>query len=177
MGTLPIAIPAPVAGWLQAISELLGGETLPQGGIDLGNGRVLGAEDVLEGHYRRMATNRQITQSGRATRQVPVQVGDNLTVAITVLAPELVPLTEVAEQVSGAVPLVEPERAFRENLHQALERTHRQHAAQRMLGTRPTSRAKPTPALRWWMVLAGLVATIALVWGWRSARQGTSPAS
>lgn len=177
MGTLPTSIPAPLAGWLQAISELLGGETLPQGGIDLGNGRVLGAEDVLEGHYRRMATNRQATQKGQITHQVPVQVGDNLTVAITVLAPELAPLTKMAEQVSGAVPLVEPERAFRENLHQALERTHRQHAAQRMLGTRPTPRPKPTPALRWWMVLVGLVATLALMWGWRSSQQGRTSAT
>lgn len=177
MGTLPASIPAPVAGWLQTVSDWLFGENLPQGEIDLGNGRVLGAEDVLESHYRRMTTTRQVTQSGKATRQVPVQVGDNLTVAITVLAPELAPLTEVAAQVSGAVPLVEPERAFRENLHQALERTHRQHAAQRILGTRPTPQQKATPALRWWMVLAGLVATAALVWGWRSSRQGTSPAS
>ena len=151
--------------------ELWRRDALPKGEIDLGNGRVLGAEDVLEGHYRRLAKHRQPT-----TRQVAVQVGDNLMVAITVLAPDLAPLTEIAEQVSGAVPRVEPERQFRENLHQALERTHRQHAAQRMLGTRPTPRSKQPPQVGWWVALAGLLATLALVWGWR-ARQGNAPAA
>jgi hypothetical protein len=166
---------------LQSVRDFWRREKLPQGGIDLGNGRVLGAEDVLEGHYRRMASHRQPV-AGRpflgkpATRQVTVQVGDNLTAAIAVLAPDLAPLTEVAEQVSGAVPLVEPEARFRQNLHQALERTHRQHAAERILGTRPTPRPKPSNPLGLWMALAGLVATLALLWGWRW-RQGTAPAA
>jgi hypothetical protein len=146
-------------------------ESLPKGQIDMGNGRVLGAEDVLEGHYRRVTARRQ-----PATRQVAVQVGDNLMAAIAVLAPDLAPLTELAEQVSGALPLVEPEPRFRENLHQALERTHRQYTAQRMLGTRPAPRPKPANSLGWWMVLAGIVAAIALMWGWR-ARQSAVPAT
>jgi hypothetical protein len=141
------------------------------GGIDMGNGRRLDAEDVLEGHYQRVAARRQA-----ATRQVAVQVGDNLMVAIAVLAPDLAPLTEMAEQVSGAVPLVEPEARFRQNLHQALERTHRQHAAQRILGTRPIQRPKPSTPIAWWMVLAGVLATIAVFWGWR-ARQSAVPAA
>jgi hypothetical protein len=136
----------------------------------MGNGRTLGAEDVLEGHFRRVAARRQ-----PLTRQVSVQVGDNLMAAIAVLAPDLVPLTELAEQVSGVVPLVEPAPQFRQNLHQALERTHRQHAAQRVLGTRPTAPTKPPRLLGWWMVLAGLAATLALLWGWR-ARQSAAPA-
>ena len=166
--------------WLQAARTWQWGdwrrrERLPQSGIDLGNGRVMGAEDVLEGHYRRLTSRRQVARQQQA-RQVSVQVGDNLMVAIAVLAPDLVPLTELAEQVSGVVPPVEPERAFRENLHQALERTHRQHAAQRALGTRPVPRPKPSHPLSWWMVLAGVVATVALLWGWR-ARQATVPAA
>jgi hypothetical protein len=137
----------------------------------MGNGRVLGAEDVLEGHFRRVAARRQ-----PATRQVAVQVGDNLMAAIAVLAPDLAPLTELAEQVSGAVPRVEPEARFRENLHQALERTHRQYAAQRALGTRPAPRPKPSNPLTWWMVLAGVVATLAVLWGLRS-RHSAVPAA
>jgi hypothetical protein len=78
--------------------------------------------------------------------------------------------------VSGALPLVEPEARFRQNLHQALERTHRQHAAQRALGTRPAPRPKPSTPLAWWMVLAGIVATLAVLWGWR-ARQSAAPAA
>jgi hypothetical protein len=151
-------------------------ERVPHNGIDLGNGRVLGAEDVLEGHYRRIASQRQPSPNAMATRQVAVQVGDNLTVAIAVLAPDLAPLTEIAEQVSGAVPLVAPERHFRDNLHQALERTHRQHAAQRMLGTRPLPSRKSSSRGNWWMALAGVVATALLLWGWR-ARQGSAHAA
>ena len=163
MGVLP--------GWLQSVNRIWSREALPQGGIDLGNGRVLGAEDVLEGHYRRMTSRRQ-----PATRQVAVQVGDNLMVAIAVMAPDLAPLTEVAEKVSGAVPHVEPEARFRQNLHQALERTHRQHAAQRVLGTRPAPRPKPASPLGWWLALVGVVATVAVLWGMRS-RQNTVPAT
>jgi hypothetical protein len=125
-------------GWLQSIR----GAQPSAPGIDLGNGRMLGAEDVLEGHYRRMAARfqpqtlvrpRQVPPepSPRRTHRVAVQVGDNLVAAITVLAPDLVPLTELAEEVAGVVPPVLPEPQFREHLHQALERTHRQYAAQR----------------------------------------------
>ena len=163
MGTLPM--------WLQLLNRIWQREQLPTGGVDLGNGRVLGAEDVLEGHFQRVSTRRQ-----QATRQVAVQVGDNLMVAIAVLAPDLAPLTEVAEQVSNAVPFVEPEARFRENLHKALERTHRQHAAQRVLGTRPAPRPKPANPLGWWMVLVGIVATVAVLWGIRS-RQSAVPAA
>jgi len=165
-----------LAVWLQSVRDLWGEESLPQSGIDLGNGRVMGAEDVLEGHYRRLTSHRQPLNGRAATRQVRVQVGDNLTAAIAVLAPQLIPYTEVAEQVSNALPLVEPEQRFRQNLHQALERTHRQHAAQRILGTRPASRPKQNSLLGWWMVLAGALAALALVWGWRS-RQNPLPAS
>ena len=147
-------------------------QALPQSGIDLGNGRVLPPEDVLEGHYRRMTQQRAPSTS--STRQVAVQVGDNLTVAITVLAPDLAPLTEIAEQVSDAVPLVEPTTQFREHLHQALERTHRQHAAARILGTRPAPRPQ-TARLPWWVVVASVVVTVALWWGWRR-QQSDAPA-
>lgn len=168
MGALPV--------WMQwdglkSVSNFWRRESLPKGKIDMGNGRVLGPEDVLEGHYRRLTTRRQ-----SATRRVNVQVGDNLMAAITVLAPDLAPLTEVAEQVSGALPVVEPEPRFRENLHQALERTHRQYAAQRALGTRPVPRPKPATPIGWWVVLVGVVAAVMLLWGWRS-RNSTVPAT
>ena len=145
-------------------------EALPPRGIDLGNGQVLPPEDVMEGHYRRLTQHRTPT-----TRQVAVQVGDNLTVAIAVLAPDLAPLTHIAEQVSTAVPVVEPTPQFREHLHQALERTHRQHAAERILGMRPVARQQ-TVRLNWWMVVVGLMATLALVLGWR-AQQNDAPAA
>ena len=94
--------------------------------IHLGNGQFLAAEDVLEGHFHRIALT-----------TVPVQVRPDLTAAITILAPGLTPLTELAEEVAHTVPLVQPTAQFRHDLHKALEQTHRQHAAQRILGTRP----------------------------------------
>jgi len=125
-------------------------------GIDLGNGRVLGAEDVLESHYRRVRA-----------RVVPaaVQVNDSLVAAIGVLAPNLAPLTAVAEQVANVVPPVAPEPEFRAHLHQALERTHRQHAAQRMLGTRPVAPRRRDHRGFWLLVL---LAGIGLLLAWRS---------
>jgi hypothetical protein len=160
--------------WQKSVNSIWSHESLPERGIDLGNGHTMHAEDVLEGHYRRMTSYRQPLQ-GQAARQVRVQVGDNLTAKIAVLAPQLSPLTEVAEQVSGVVPLIEPERRFRENLHQALERTHRQQNAQRVLGMRPAAQKQSTP-FGWWMVVAGVLATVALYWGLRW-RHNTLPAS
>lgn len=106
----------------------------PVQGIDFGNGAQLGAEDVLETHFQRLARARRLPASRPVT--VPVQVGDNLLGAITVLAPQLAPLTALAEDVAYALPPVQPAPSFRSSLHSALEQTHRQHAAQRALGTR-----------------------------------------
>jgi hypothetical protein len=117
--------------------------------IDLGNGKFLAAEDVLEGHFHRLAST-----------TVPVQVGPNLTAAITVLAPGLTPLTELAEEVAHTVPLVQPAPQFRHHLHQALEQTHRQHAAQRMLGTRPPAQVEGSA---WGMITLFLIVTVTLL--------------
>jgi hypothetical protein len=137
-------------------------------GIDMGDGRILGAEDVLESHFMRLARRPR-------TENVPVQVGDNLVAAITVLAPKLAPLTEVAEEVAQAMPPVQPAPQFRKNLHQALERTHRQHAAQRVLGTR--NRPKPSPAWRQpggWVLVASLLLTLLAVWWYQSSKREES---
>ncbi len=117
--------------------------------IDLGNGNFLEAEDVLEGHFHRLAST-----------TVPVQVNANLTAAITVLAPGLTPLTELAEEVAHTVPLAQPAPQFRYHLHQALEQTHRQQAAQRILGTRPAAQAQG-PA--WGMITVILMVTITVL--------------
>ena len=125
-------------------------------GIDLGDGRVLNPEDVLEGHYRRVR--------GRVV-PAAVQVNDSLVAAIGVLAPNLAPLTAVAEEVATMVPPVAPEPEFRAHLHQALEQTHRQHAAQRILGTRPVAQPRRDHRGVWLIVL---VAAIGLLLAWRS---------
>ena len=136
-------------------------EPAPPPGIDLGNGRTMGAEDVLEGHFRRVASRRQPT-----TRQVAVQVGDSLIAAITILAPDLVPLTALAEEVSHAVPLVQPAPEFRQNLHNALERTHRQQSAQRALGTRPAALKLQRHTLGWVAFTLGLITAAIFLGRW-----------
>lgn len=156
-----------LTGWIEQIG---GRRAAPRYGIDLGNGQVMGAEDVLEGHFRRLTTRPR-------SRQVAVQVGDNLLAAITVLAPDLAPLTMVAEEVAGALPQVQPAPDFRLHLHQALERTHRQHAAQRTLGTRPTT--PPTPSYRPAGRMAALVTLMVLLvvaWRWWTHRAAPSAA-
>lgn len=121
--------------------------------IDMGNGRFMRAADVLDGHSRRLTA-----------RTVQVQVKPNLQVAISVLAPELAPLTALAEEVAHSALHVEPARQFREDLHRALEQTHRQHAAQRQLGTRAANCSTESSAWRWSLVafLAALLLTVAV---------------
>lgn len=55
------------------------------------------------------------------------------------------------------MPGASPAPDFRRKLHEALERTHRQHAAQRVLGTRRAAIAPPPRRWPWLVVLAGLV--------------------
>lgn len=132
--------------------------------LDMGQGRTLSAEDLLDGHFRRMTT-------AATARTVQVQVDDQLRSAITVLAPELSPLTHLAEELVGVVGDVRPEPHFRAELQRALEQTHRQHTAQRVLGTRPTGSHDGSTA-SWWTALAafGLVLLLSGLWLVRSHR-------
>jgi hypothetical protein len=153
--------------WAQAIRRT---PAVPPG-IEMGDGRRMGAEDVLEGHYRRLAA-----RTRNQPRAVQVQVGENLVTAIAVLAPDLAPLTEIAEEVADALPPVQPAPQFREHLHQALELTHKQHAAQRVLGTRPQPAPARVQAPVWVAgVLLALIA-IVLIGRWQ-VRRATREAS
>lgn len=116
-------------------------------GIDLGGGRTLPAEDVLESHFRRMAA---IRNQGNV-EDVRIEVAPNIKAAIRVMAPKLAPLTDIAEELAVKINSVEPEPGFRSELHRALEEAHRQMAAQR--AAEPESRWFQSPIL--W---AGLVA-------------------
>ncbi|NJN81084.1 MAG: hypothetical protein HC802_01545 [Caldilineaceae bacterium] len=133
--------------------------------VDMGNGRSLNAEDFLEGHFSRMA----VSTNPDRTRHVSVQVEGDLRAAIAVLAPGLAPLAEVAEEVAMIVPNVRPGLEFRRKLHRALEQTHRQHAAQKALGTRSVESSKSMPVsnrisagLGVFLVVAGLLALLLL---------------
>lgn len=126
--------------------------------IDLGGGRHLPAEDLLEGHFRRLA-------STPASQEIQVQVTPNLNAAIRVVAPQLAPLTQIAEELVTTFPSVRPAEEFRRDLQQALEMAHRQQHAQRTLGTLPAPEDKIGTRWLWWLALvAGLLilATVGL---------------
>lgn len=116
---------------------------LPAEKVDLGNGRFVEAEDVLESHFTNRLDEPRLT----------VHVEGDLNRALTVLAPGLASLTELAEEVDQVVPRAQPAPQFRHDLHKALELTHRQHHAQRILGTRVETPEMQTP----WALIALLV--------------------
>ena len=146
----------PEVGWLTNL------RSKPEPKIDMGNGRLVSAVDVLEGHYRRLAT-----------RTVTVQVQPDLQSAITVVAPELAPLTAVAADVAEALPRVQPTTQFRSELHRALERTHRQQSAQRLLGVQTPDAQSARP----WGWIIGLAVLVCLVAGFVWFRPRPQPAA
>ena len=92
-------------------------------GIDLGNGQTVDAADVVDGHFQRLSTDEEAIST--------------LNVSIAALAPDIMPLTAVAEEVAEIAPDAQPADQFRANLHQALEAAHQQQAAKRVLGIQP----------------------------------------
>ena len=115
--------------------------------VDLGNGCSVKAEDLLDSHF----TNR--IDAPRLT----VHVEGELNKALTALAPGLASLTELAEEVDQAVPRAQPTPQFRQDLQKALELTHKQHHAQRVLGTRVETPEVQIP----WSMLSLVVLLVA----------------
>ena len=115
--------------------------------VDLGNGCSVKAEDLLDSHF----TNR--IDAPRLT----VHVEGDLNKALTALAPGLASLTELAEEVDQAVPRAQPTPQFRQDLQKALELTHKQHHAQRVLGTRVETPEVQIP----WSMLSLVVLLVA----------------
>lgn len=120
---------------------------LPVEKVDLGNGRFVQAEDVLESHFSNRLDTPRLT----------VHVEGDLNQALTALAPGLASLTELAEEVDQLVPRAQPTPQFRQDLHKALELTHRQHHAQRVLGTRVEKPETQTP----WGLISLIVLLVA----------------
>ena len=114
--------------------------------VDLGNGNSVQAENILDSHF----TNRLDTP------RLTMHVEGDLNQALTALAPSLASLTELAEEVDQAVPRAQPTPQFRHDLQKALELTHKQHHAQRVLGTRVELPEPQTP----WAMVALLVLLI-----------------
>lgn len=96
--------------------------------IDLGGGRLVPAEDLLEGHFRRLEAEGRAHYSGAQpvrAQQVSVEVRPALKSVIEVAAPTLAPLAQIAEQVAEKLPTLQPAAGFRDELHRALEEAHR----------------------------------------------------
>lgn len=134
----------------------------PRNGIDLGGGHVVKPEDVLEGHFRRLAVA-SAPVATNSTQEVHVQVGGNLKAAIRVMAPSLAPLTQIAEELAGKFTTVSPTPQFRNELHRALEAAHRQQIAQRNLGTHPAPRPEGPPTWLWYTVAGAFVTGVTLL--------------
>ncbi len=123
-------------------------------GIDLGGGRLVPAEDLLEGHYRRIAYPLPIPAQPAAVQDVHVQVDPAMSTAIRVVAPTLAPLAQVAEEVAAKLTSVKPTAQFRADLHRALEAE-----LQRRLADEETPRAA-VPVWVW--AIAGVISAIGL---------------
>lgn len=120
--------------------------------IDLGGGRVVRPEDLLEGHYLRLA---QSPREGAAEAQdVQVHVSGELRAAIRVVAPSLAPLTQVAEELASRITSVQPAQQFRSDLQRALEEEHRRRLAAGLM------EGPETPTWAW--VAAGVLTTLGL---------------
>ena len=122
--------------------------------LDLGDGLVLGPEEVLEGHFSRLTAARPNADPGAAAT-------NSLQSAISALVPDLVPLTGLATDLADAVQTVAPEARFRQDLHRALEMSHRQRAVRKQLGAYGPDAANERDTItQLWMVV-GLSAIIA----------------
>lgn len=141
--------------------HMAGQPELPADKVDLGNGQIVQGEDVLDSHF----TNRLDTP------RLTVHVEGDLNRALTALAPGLASLTELAEKVDEAVPRAQPAPQFRQDLQKALELTHRQHHAQRVLGTRVET---PEPGVPWTMlalILMVIACTVSMTFYWSKRRR------
>lgn len=129
--------------------------------VDLGNGHIVKAEDLLDSHFTNQIDAPRLT----------VHVEGDLNKALTALAPGLASLTELAEEVDQAVPRAQPTPQFRQDLQKALELTHKQHHAQRVLGTKVET---PEIQMQWSMialVMLLVACTISVTAYWAKRRK------
>ena len=127
-------------------------ERTPIEQVDFGNGRAVSAADLLDGHFQRLATQ-PVPQSLSGAHE--------LHTTIAVVAPTLTPLTDLAEEVAHTLPVAQPTPQFRDTLYKALEQTHRQHHAQRVLGTRP--QVVETNEVHAWLIIGTAFTIVGIV--------------
>lgn len=95
--------------------------------IDMGGGRTVRPEDLLEGHFQRLAGRRP------GSEEVTIQVDAAGSTVLRVSAPSLAPLAEVAEELATRMTTVQPSAGFRDQLHRSLEEAHRRQMEERRL--------------------------------------------
>jgi len=144
--------------WSSFWNAALFSEHSPIEQVDFGDGRAVSASDLLDGHFQWLAAQplpQVLPQALPQALSGPVE--RDLHTTIAVVAPTLTPLTDLAEEVAQTLPLAQPTPHFRDTLYKALEQTHRQHHAQRVLGTRPA--VVENHELHTWLVI-GVAFTI-----------------
>ena len=70
-------------------------------------------------------------------------------------------MTDLAEEVAHTLPVAQPTPQFRDTLYKALEQTHRQHHAQRVLGTRP--QVVETNEVHAWLIIGTAFTIVGIV--------------
>ncbi len=132
--------------WQKLLPWVVAEEPLESKGLDLGNGVVLKAEDVVDSHAKRLQT-----RNGSAS----------LSPALRSLAPDLAPLTDLAQSVADQSPDARPADKFRSDLQRALETSHKQQTVRRTLGIQPAAKVDPPVWQSPWFValLLGVVMT------------------
>lgn len=134
--------------------------------IDLGNGRTMRTEDLLDGHARRL--------NGASANAADQYGKSNLTTAVRVVAPQVAPLTDLAQTIAEKSTPAHPANKFRSDLQQALENTHRQQNVRRTLGIQPSSRKEKSVWQSRWFFLATVVMVLLTVGILRRRYRATS---
>ena len=128
--------------------------------IDLGGGRLVPPEDLLEGHFHRLTqpVNPQPATHAQRGQDVSVQVSPDMRATIRVVAPTLAPLAQLAEELIARLTFVKPTPQFRADLQRALEDELRRRLGEEESSPAPRSAASMLAApLLTTLGLAGLV--------------------
>ncbi|MFN8440241.1 MAG: hypothetical protein U0175_05715 [Caldilineaceae bacterium] len=118
--------------------------------VDLGGGRVVNAEDIVDGHAQRLHKE--------AKQETDKSTSTSVTNAMRVVAPELAPLTDLAQNIANQSTKAQPDGKFRSDLQRALESSYRQQHVRRKLGLQPAAQ-KDLP----WFQSPWLIGTVVVV--------------
>ncbi len=122
--------------------ETLELESLP--GVDLGGGAELSAVEVVESHFNRLvascadpndedAEDVSSVDTDRIATDSDFSI-TSLRTAINNLAPHLLPIVQIAEDIANATPVAPPAKEFRLLLNDALLAEHKQQINKKTIG-------------------------------------------